>query len=355
MLNSKFEEDKILLIEAALSIAVKVDAIIMYGGYGRGEGAWVKNGEKKLPYNDYDILIISNTIVDKAALLQLRKTLAIKIGISWVDISIMQKRKLKKLKHSIFNFDLKNGSEIIYGDKSIKSIIPEFTPSKIPLKDIRILFFTRLFTLIGSIKLSNIKTGFEAGQESMFFKNQLAKATLACIDCLLLLKGYYDSSYKRRVQLVLGLYSLSPEEEELFLWALKEKLRPSQEGLSSDETKRLYRQVARKYKETMLEGLDKYYDVKIDNPEILLINYKKETSIRLRRFYYKLKRSNYFERALAADEIQAQFIFCNIFSDSYDEVLLNTLLNKHKIEPNIPLDERFELLRLKIESMRLAL
>ncbi len=145
MNNVKFEEDKLTLIEASLSIVDNIDAIIMYGGYGRGEGAWVSNKGGALPYNDYDILIISNSTVDKGKLLLLRKELAKKIGISWVDISIMKKKKLKRLKPSIFNFDLKNGSEVIYGDSSIQDSIPEFKPSNIPLKEIRILFYTRLF------------------------------------------------------------------------------------------------------------------------------------------------------------------------------------------------------------------
>jgi hypothetical protein len=355
MPNSKFEEDKALLIEACSSIVANVDAVIMYGGYGRGEGAWINSEGKEIPYNDYDILVISDSLVERAQLSQLRKNLAKRIGISWVDISIMKKNKLKKLKHSIFNFDLKNGSEVIYGDKDIKSIIPKFEASKIPLKDIRILFFTRLFTLIGAIKLYNIKNGFDNGQDVMFFKNQLAKAILACVDCLLILKGQYNSSYKIRVKTVVKIYSFTREEEELFLWALNEKLKPSSEGMNEEDTSRLYRRVEKIYRETMLNGLSQLYNHKITNSELLVSKYKQEFSIRLRKFYYKLRGSNYFDRVLAADIIQAQFLFCNIFSDSYDKKLLNSLFDEQSIEVNLPLEDRFELLRLKIVKMRLAL
>lgn len=35
-----------------------LQAVILYGGYGRGEGSWIYDNEKWKPYNDYDIVVI---------------------------------------------------------------------------------------------------------------------------------------------------------------------------------------------------------------------------------------------------------------------------------------------------------
>jgi hypothetical protein len=59
--------------------------------------------------------------------------------------------ELRKLNPSIYNYDLKYASKVIQGDPDVLNLIPEMDPSKLPLKEGKTLFFTRLWTLLGSL------------------------------------------------------------------------------------------------------------------------------------------------------------------------------------------------------------
>ena len=95
-------------------------AIILYGSYGRGEGAWYDDKfGSKLPYNDYDILIILKSLISKIELKRIKKSLHKEINIKWIDLSQKTEKNIKNLNSSIFNYDLKYASKVIYGDTKI--------------------------------------------------------------------------------------------------------------------------------------------------------------------------------------------------------------------------------------------
>ncbi len=176
----------------------KKDAVILCGGYGRGEGGWfIENGTFK-PYNDYDLLLVLEKKIPNHEIQILRKKLATKIGIRWVDITQKTPQELKKLRLSIYNYDLKYVSKVIGGDYSILKLIPNFDASKLPLKEGEILFFTRLWTLLGCLNEKGFQIQFNK-EEARFFRSQMAKAILAVVDVLLLQRGAYHPSYRKRI------------------------------------------------------------------------------------------------------------------------------------------------------------
>ncbi len=119
-------------------------SIILYGGYGRGEGSWVwYNNENCVPYNDYDILMILEKKIPEEIIKSIRKKLAQDIGIRWVDIGQKTPKELKKLRPSIYNYDLKYASKVIYGEEYILDQIPHIDVSKLPLEEGNILFKVR--------------------------------------------------------------------------------------------------------------------------------------------------------------------------------------------------------------------
>ena len=78
LINIRLERDLQLIVNDILAALPKAPlAIVLYGGYGRGEGAWFINEAGEVsPYNDYDIDIISNERIDSSVISKLRQNLA---------------------------------------------------------------------------------------------------------------------------------------------------------------------------------------------------------------------------------------------------------------------------------------
>ena len=89
-------------------------------------------------------LLVVNKQLNNDLISEIKKHIKSCISIRWIDLSQIRLNKLKKLKNSIFNYDLKNASKVLYGNKKLQNLIPNLKPSEIPLKDIDILFKTRL-------------------------------------------------------------------------------------------------------------------------------------------------------------------------------------------------------------------
>lgn len=307
-IEERMSQDLEILINGVLKSIDGVEAIILYGGYGRGEGAWIHYDNEVKPYNDYDLLVISDSKVNTNLLSDVRKSLARLVGINWVDISVLPRKKLSNLSNSIFNYDLKNGSKVIWGGEHILNEVPDFRAHEVPLQDIRILFFTRAFTLLGSIKDSFFDIGIKE-DNVIFFKNQMAKAVLAVVDVKLILNGLYSSSYRERVVRADEEKLFLKEELELVQWALREKLRPGVEPLTGPEALALYGQVTNFFMDNMLVGLTEYYKKPINSAESLMESYKREFNVLLRRMYYFVKRDSKVEFTLACEECQAMTLF----------------------------------------------
>jgi predicted nucleotidyltransferase len=243
-----------VLIEA---FGNKVISIYMYGSYGRGEGGWVEyseNGERlATPYNDYDIALVLNEKVPSEIIQELEGKLKSVIDISWIDITQYTIYSLNNLKCSIKNYDLKYASKWLYGDKCVMSNIPDFEGKDISSKDIEILFATRIFTLVGSFDAKGLVE--MPPEKEMFFRNQMAKAILAIVDCILVQNGSYDTSYVRRVK---NLPSFINDERLITLanWAINEKLFPSHQNMTTESLRSLYKEVRDLFFSYFLKGLN---------------------------------------------------------------------------------------------------
>ena len=128
------------------------EAVILYGSYARGEGSWYRDERGEwCPYNDYDLLIISNHRVREEALTRARRVMAEEVGLRWVDVSVMPPWRLNGLAPTVFNFDLKYGSKVIQGDDLLTERMPAFRADDIPLREVMTLILTRAYTFLGSL------------------------------------------------------------------------------------------------------------------------------------------------------------------------------------------------------------
>ncbi len=249
----RLEKDMKLITSTILDNFEKIETILLYGGYGRDEGAWIymETGEV-VPYNDYDILVISENRPSISKINLIREELAKKIGIRWVDIDFMTMNHVMRMKNTIKNIDIIYGSKIIYGNSDVFEASPNLNPQKIGFYDIEQLYFTRMWTLFGSWDGLFRDLG---KNEAIFFRNQMAKAILAAVDVLLIKKNQYNYSYVKRIQLFKDGIQSDAKVYKYAEWALSEKLSPSNDDLTEIEMRNIYNDVYKIYREAMMNAM----------------------------------------------------------------------------------------------------
>lgn len=216
---------------------ISPQAIYLVGGYGRGEGAWYEDGSGLHPYNDFDLAVITESPLSHEKTETLRKELARAVGIKWVDIDYYSIRTLASLIPTIHNVDLLAGGTLIYGEDVIKQNNFSLNPEEIGRQDLIILYWTRMWTFLGSWEGAFHQLNVE---DARFFKNQMAKAVLAACDMRLVKLKKYTTSYHERAKIVMEEFAKDSNIKELVDWAINEKMRPSGNEMMQKSMETLY-------------------------------------------------------------------------------------------------------------------
>ena len=329
-LNSELENYFSIIIEELKFL--KPSSIIVYGSYGRNEGAWIVKKSKLLPYNDFDIIVISEKNLSEKHLKKLSNNIQSKINIKWIDLKLIKRQEVKEIyKKTIFNYDFKFGSTVIYGDKNILNSINIKSSDKIDINDLEVLFNTRLWTFYGSYeKLVNLNS-----EDSMFFKYQMAKAILASVDSFLVRNNIYHHKYEKKVQLFLDH---SSGHEKLVKWALKEKMRPTSKQLKDKEAIGLLEQTKKIFFDEFFISLSLVYKQKIVSIEDI-IQCRNSFSNKLKyflKYIFKIDRNIYKKNSVKILELAL--------------IDINNEKNLHMIEPIIK--ESLNTLDLRLTDLR---
>ena len=179
-------------------------SIILSGSFGRGEAtAFEENGKLKF-LSDCEITIMpyryifSRSKIDEFESKFYERT-GLKVGIWGATHSfyLITPFLNKKMKPTMENYDLKYGSQVIYG-KDYFWRIPNFKPEDIPLWEGIRLLFNRMAESLEYFSLANPK------DEMVFWTD---KIVLACQDALLITLGKYQHSYRKRNELFQNLFS----------------------------------------------------------------------------------------------------------------------------------------------------
>uniref|UniRef100_UPI0025F4609E hypothetical protein n=1 Tax=Sulfurimonas sp. TaxID=2022749 RepID=UPI0025F4609E len=112
--------ENISLVYKTIFTQSQTAALILIGGYGRGEGGIVKKEGKFTPHNNLDLLYIYNGRVDSekvelanAKLQEISKKYDIGI-----DVSAINKQKLLRLNGLVIGYDMRHGHKLLLGDSS---------------------------------------------------------------------------------------------------------------------------------------------------------------------------------------------------------------------------------------------
>jgi hypothetical protein len=127
---------------------------------------------------------------------KLSDELATDFGIDFVEFDLVHPKALCTAPPSIYYYDLKYGSRVLWGDYKVLESLPAYKPEDIPLWEGMKLLFNRMAGLL---------SGFVAGgrhpsteREYLYVRNQLVKAGVACGDALVLLYDRYHHLYSKR-------------------------------------------------------------------------------------------------------------------------------------------------------------
>lgn len=177
-------------------------SIVIAGGFGRGEASFLEEDGEFKALSDCEVAIVSNRPISKKKLAKLSRELTRRTGMEVVisnslllraytrfPVPAMVSRKIWR--PSIQHFDLKEGSQVIYG-QNILNRLPAIRPEEIPLWEGIRLMLNRMAASLSYFPVGS--TDIERS-EAIYWIN---KVIIACQDALLLSIRYYHYSYEAR-------------------------------------------------------------------------------------------------------------------------------------------------------------
>lgn len=182
--------------------ARRLEAVVLGGGYGRGEGGVRQTAQGDRPYNDVDfyIFVTGSRLLARrkydAALGRLCQELS-------ADSGVHVEYKLDGLPHflkepvSMFSYDLVWGHRVLLGERGLFDEAPHhFKAAEIPMSEATRLLFNRCSGLL--LAREYLLRGSLNDQERDFVARNIAKTRLALGDAVLTVFGLYHWSCLER-------------------------------------------------------------------------------------------------------------------------------------------------------------
>ena len=256
--ESRIDSDQ-QLIAAAIKDAVPAShfrALVLIGGYARGEGGFRHSDGKPEPYNDYDYFVVVGGMNHaarqtlQASLLELGLLLTARVGVE-VDLAVLKEETLPGAEYSLMHAEMLWGHKVVAGETAILAAMPPM-----PFAGLGLAEFTRLMLNRGSLLLMNRDAltrgnSKEAQQREQFMK-YLFKAVLACGDARLAAAGQYHPSYSEKWP---RLQRLQWDGQERFLpqyeMALQAKFHPHYEQYDAADLTQSLQQITDLWLDTL--------------------------------------------------------------------------------------------------------
>ena len=179
-----------------------LEAIVLGGGYGRGEGGVLRTEAGDQPYNDLEFYVFlrGHRLLQEyrygKALHELGQSLSVQTGLQ-VEFKIESAARLRRSPVSMFIYDLLSGHRVVFGDESVFEGCEHHLDSAcIPLCEATRLMFNRCSGLLLAREL--LQKDHLTSEDSDFINRNLAKMQLALGDTVLTAFGQYDWSVQER-------------------------------------------------------------------------------------------------------------------------------------------------------------
>jgi hypothetical protein len=204
--EARIAHDQELVAQAVTAILAPpaFRGLVLMGGYGRGEGGFVRRDGHPEPYNDYDYFVVVRGLdgAARAALSQelavAAKTLEHQVGVE-VDFALLREDRLPGAEYSLMNAEMLWGHRVVAGDPQVLATMPPMPFASLPPGE-----YSRLLLNRGSLLLMNQRRlanpePLAAPEQEVLFK-YLFKAILACGDARLAGSGCYHPSYLKKIE-----------------------------------------------------------------------------------------------------------------------------------------------------------
>lgn len=181
--------------------ACDIVAILLGGGYGRGEGGVLIKDGKEHPFNDYDLFVIlknvgilkKNKYQKKMELIHQKFTPLFKID---VDVGPLQTvNAISKAPFWMMWYELRNGHVMLWGNTLVRNYFPDYKGSKMPLMEAYRLLLNRG---VGLLLCKQHFETFDKQESQEFILRNIRKAQLALGDAFLIKKHKFHYSYNQR-------------------------------------------------------------------------------------------------------------------------------------------------------------
>lgn len=218
-------------------------ALVLGGGYGRGEGGALKTREGLRPYNDYDLICVYRDL-DKGrvaeTLARINREQGAVCGIH-VDITPLEESKLATLPQTLTWCELQQGHRVLYGSAGALSLLGQRSVRDVPESEWGRLLFNRGSGILFSVWAHQGQSRAILADESFeqFTTRQVAKAWLSLGDVWLSERGLYETSVVARERAFRSQLVDQPAYAERYLSAIRFKLSPVLERPFSELVKEL--------------------------------------------------------------------------------------------------------------------
>ena len=195
-IDARILSDLAIIRELLVDALPSITALLLVGGFGRGEGSVLVSDQGIQPVNDYDILVIHAGTLERSKLIALRAKLLEQIDIWLLDLLPLPESSLAHLPLTQLYFDSANGYYQFYGAASIAQSFPRWDARDLPLAQAKKILFNRFIST-----LEAYREPFSAeSSPSVAFKlaNQCSKSLLACCDARLMCAHAYTVQYQQR-------------------------------------------------------------------------------------------------------------------------------------------------------------
>jgi len=177
-------------------LAAKVEAVVLGGGYGRGEGGILTDAEgSEELFNDLDYFLFTDHPDDgalRALVHEIEEHGTADLGID-VEVKLARIDSLPRPEDSMMVYDLAAGHVVVYGDPDyLRSRWPDPQAAEIPLAEAARLLWNRGTGLyFASCRIAQ-------REDRRFVERNHAKFKLAAGDALLCIGGRYHWSFRER-------------------------------------------------------------------------------------------------------------------------------------------------------------
>ena len=183
-------------------------ALILAGGYGRGEGGYRFVGSSCVPYNDYDYFLVVKGLGRgalsslRSALHELGETLGREFALE-VDFAVFDSARLSRLPACLMYSELKWSHRTLLGDPRALEAVPSPPVEELPLAEYSRMILNRGALLLMNTEALGSGMGRAAGAAERFLR-YISKGVLASGDAQLAALGRYHPSMRERADRIIA-------------------------------------------------------------------------------------------------------------------------------------------------------